>query len=248
VRGSAWTRCAVGAVIAATVIVRSPPVAAHEPLDLKSASDLLLKVGALQARSRSGERTGRAVAAFELGETIQIIVAELNRDLAAHGGQLGLSSKMLVEQLGRRNIHLSLWPEATRFRSYVAPYESCLDLDPEGTRRADALLRVLQGRFYDSFRYDPLQTDSIDWPALAKQIEMGETLLTAAPDHREHEEATFIVAVNYLRATRLAPTPELVSRYADRARQALEDFARAYPDSMRATAAQVLVRAVPPPD
>ena len=95
-------------------------------------------------------------------------------DLAAHG-ELGLASSVLVNELKARGIELSYWPEAKRYKNYLAPFEQYVALLPQGPKRADALFRILQGRFYDSFMYDPLQPLDLDWPGLVARIKNSPT-------------------------------------------------------------------------
>ena len=66
----------------------------------------------------------------------------------------------------------------------------------------------------------------------------------AALSADDTEEASFIHAVDLARAARLAPAPEVVHAYASKARNSLTAFADAYPESMRAAAARMILKSV----
>ncbi len=241
--------CALGGFVAAlaAALLAWTPAYAHKPLSALDAVRLLGEIDELQTAHGQGTRVARAYAAYELGETIRSVIEVLNRDLA-NRGDLGVTSERLASALKARGIDLSYWPQANRYRGYLVPYESSLELAPHGPYRADALLRLIQGRFYDGFLYDPLQPIDLDWPRLTERLAEAETFASIAPNHPESEEATFILAVEYVRAARMAPAVALARTYAKRARDALTAFTRSYPESMRTSAARMLIGAVPAVD
>lgn len=232
------------AVALAAAILGATPASAHRLLDAAATDRFLERIGALDADVGRGE----AEATFQLGETVARIVDLLNRDLAVHGGESGLASTVLVNELQRRGIGLSFSPAATRYRSYLRPFERYLALAPTGERRADALFRLLQGRFYDSFVSDPFRWLDLDWPGLISQIEAAQAFVADYPDHGHSEEALFILAVNLVRAVRAAPDAETARPYRQRARAALTAYRDGYPDSLRAVAVRELLRNLPPAD
>ena len=217
---------------------------AHDPISADAAIGLVEQISALQAKTAPGSAS-RAAAACELGAKMEHVVQVLNRDLASHEGELGMSATVLADQLKARNVALSYWEKARRYRAYTAPLEVCVAIGPDAARRSEALFRLLRGRFYDSFLYNPLQPADLDWPRLERQIGDAERFLSLSPGPSEREEAEFILAVEYVRAARMAPDDKIAKSFGDRARAALDAFARAYPDSMRTQAALVLVNAIP---
>jgi hypothetical protein len=58
------------------------------------------------------------------------------------------------------------------------------------------------------------------------------------------EEAAFIHAIDLARAARLVPEPDAARAYAGKARAALAAFAEAYPESMRAASAEVILKSL----
>ncbi len=217
---------------------------AHVPISADAAIGLVERIGALQAEAAPGSAS-RAAAACELGTMMERVVQVLNRDLASHEGELGMSSTVLADQLKARNIALSYWEKARRYRAYTAPLEICAAIGPDAARRSEALFRLLRGRFYDSFLYNPLQPVDLDWPRLERQIGDAERFLSQGPGPNEREEAEFILAVEYVRAASMAPDGGIANSFGDRARAALAAFIGAYPDSMRTQAALVLKNAIP---
>jgi len=218
----------------------------HEMIDAERAGIYLKRIrehNAAMAHGRSVEQ--RAEAHFALGETVARIVEFLNRDLTSHHGELGLANTMIVHELKAQGIELTMWPEAMRYKSYVKPFERYVALLPEGPRRAEALFRIFQGRFYDSFIYDPLQPIDLDWLDLVVRIKQEEAFLERYPDFRNREEVHFILAADYVRAARQALGANSRMTYAARAQVMLQEFLTAYPNSLRATAAQMLLESLP---
>ncbi len=221
------------------------PASAHELIDAEGAEGYLNRAGNLSAVIATAESAGnKAQALYALGEMIDRITDLLNRDLGSHG-ELGLATTVLVNELKGHGIALSFWPEANRYTSYLAPFERYVALHPEGPRGADALFRVLQGRFYDSFVYDPFQPVGLDWRGIVAQTEDAQDFLALYPDYPNKEEAFFILAVDYARAAREAPDGELARVYRGWARATLKEFHETYPDSLRAAAARALLQSFP---
>lgn len=237
--------------LAAAALASSPRAArAHEPISADAAVTLVEEATGLHAALAKAKDSAKADAeqadaACGLGVKMELIVQILNRDLAAHGGDQGMSAQVLINQLKRQGVALSFWPEARRYRAYLAPLETCVAVAGDDPRGRDALYRLVRGRFYDSFVYNPLEPVGLDWPGLRRRIANAERLLATRPGPAEREEAAFILAVNYVRASRMAPNADATESYGDRARTALGDFVGAYPDSIRSQAAQVLVGAIP---
>ena len=239
-------RLGVFAVALVAACLGSTPAAPHQALDGEAMDAFLTRVTALNAAVAAGET--RAETTYRLGETVARIVDTLNRDIAMHGGETRLVSTVLVNELKGRGIDLSFSPAATRYRSYLAPFERYLALAPTGDRRADALFRVLQGRFYDSFVSDPFRWLDLDWPGLVAQIEAARAFVADYPDHADKEEALFILAVNLVRAVRAAPDADAARRYRERARAALTAYRDGHPDSLRGVAVRELLRSLPAAD
>lgn len=222
------------------------PALGHELLDAERGETYLNQIRELNAAITQGKSIQqRAEALFALGETVTSMVESLNRDLVSHHGELGLASTVIMHELKAQGIELTLWPEAMRYKSYTKPFEQYLAFLPEGPRGAEALFHILKGRFYDSFIYDPLQPVDLDWPVLVAQIKEAEAFLARYPDFRNREEAFFILAVDYVRAARQTSDANLRAFYVPRARNALQEFFTTYPDSVRASAAQMLLARLP---
>jgi hypothetical protein len=229
---------------AAALLLAAAGARAHEPISADAAIGLVEEMSRLSERLADEQDPGRAEAACVLGARMTFVVQVLNRDLAAHGDQ-GMSAAVLASQLSARGMALKLWPEARRYRAYLAPLEACVALAPVGPARNEALFELVRGRFYDSFIHNPLEPVDLDWPRLRTAIVDAESLNRRALADDQREEAAFILAIDYLRAARMAPESVTAAAFADLARGALVKFPRTFPDSMRAAATEMLLGAVP---
>lgn len=237
--------CVLAAVLL-TALLRISWVSAHDLLDAEEAERYLQRIDELNATIIKGDSVvKKAEALFVLGETVAHITTSLNRDLVSHNGELGLVSTVLVNELRGRGVDLSWWPEASRYRSYVQPFEQYIALLPHGPKRAEALFRILQGRFYDSFVSDPLQPVAVPWSALVTEIEHAKALLAHHPTYHNREEVLFILAVDYVRASWQAPDAALRQAYVTQARAALQAFHATYPNSLRTAATRMLLERLP---
>jgi hypothetical protein len=103
-----------------------------------------------------------------------------------------------------------------------------------------ARFELLKAGFYESFVLDPFQLIGMNFDDLDRQITEAKSLasLLSIPD--DAEEAAFIHAL--ARAARLLREPDVARAYAGKAREALGAFAKAYPESMRAASAEVILK------
>jgi hypothetical protein len=241
-------RISLRGLILGGLFALAPMAQAHEPLEPAEAETILERIVASRAVAREGAPADRAEALYALGENVARVTAELNRDLLAHGGDLGLATSVLAGELNRRGIHLSYSAPAKRYKAYLPPYEDYLAVAPEGPRAADAGFHILAGRFYDSFVADPFRLIDLDWPGLTDQISRAEELLARYPAHEDREEILFILGVDCVRAARLAPDDATAKTYAGRARAVLTALQDAYPDGLRAITARTLLKSLPADD
>ena len=230
----------VVALLASASAASVAPASAHEPISTAASIALVKQIAKLNAVAGDMRAKERAEAACDLGAKMAFVVQELNRELAQHG-ELGMNSQVLTKQLKALGVAVSFQPEMKRYRAYLSPLEICVALAPESAKRNAALFRLVRGRFYDSFLYDPLKPIGLTWRRLKAGIAAAERFLSSRPNPTEHEEAAFILAVDYIRATRMAPDDMIARSYAEKARVALTEFVAAYPDSIRVGAAEVLL-------
>lgn len=216
------------------------PARAHDLITEDVAQRYLATLGAQDAIRRStAPAPQRAEAAYRMGRTLDEIREFLNRDLSAHGQVQGLASNRLVLELKARGTPLSQLPDG-RYAANLDYYHDALRLDPKGVREPDALFSLLQGHFYDSFDDDPLSPGRQSAAALLEQIALGERLMTRGAHPWAAEEARFIVLVHYVQAARTARDARNRHEYAGKARAAMLQFEKLYPDSLRAAALPVL--------
>jgi hypothetical protein len=206
---------------------------AHDLITAESAQSYLAAVAESQKTIASKEPAAkRALAHLELGKTLEEIRELLNRDLAAHGKVQGLPSNYLLAELQRQGAPLAWSEKRRRFGANTQYFERSLAFAPRGPHATDAGLRLLLGRFYDSFESDPLAADE-SWPQLAGQIALAEGLAERDLPSDAREEAEFIGAILHARASLRAPDAGARRSHATRARQAIAAFEARYPDSLR---------------
>lgn len=217
---------------------------AHDLITAESAQTYLAAVAASQKTIASkAPAAKRALAHFELGKTLDEIRELLNRDLAAHGKVQGLPSHYLVAELQRLGAPLAWSEKRRRFGANTQYFEQALALAPRGPHATDAALRLLLGRFYDSFESDPLAVDE-SWPRLAEQIALAEGLAARELLSEAREEVEFIGAILHARASLRAPDAGSRRSHATRARQAAAAFEARYPHSLRSALMPMLREAL----
>ena len=206
---------------------------AHDLITAASAQTYLAAVAEAQKTIASQEPAARrALAQLDLGKTLDEIRELLNRDLAAHGKVQGLPSNYLVAELRRQGVPLAWSEKRRRFGADTRHFEQALALAPRGPHANDAGLRLLLGRFYDSFESDPLAAEE-SWPRLAEQIALVQDLAARDLPSDAREEVEFIGAILHARASLRAPDAGARRSHGRRAREAIVAFEARYPDSLR---------------
>lgn len=217
---------------------------AHDLITAESAQTYLAAVAESQKTIASKEPAARrALAHLDLGKTLDEIRELLNRDLAAHGTVQGLPSNFLIAELQRQGVPLAWSEKRRRFSANTQYFERSLALAPRGPHATDAGLRLLRGRFYDSFESDPLAADE-SWPRLAGQIALAEDLVARELQGDTREEVEFIGAILHARANLHAPDAGSRRSHGRRARQAIAAFEARHPDSLRSALMPILREAL----
>jgi hypothetical protein len=232
-----------GAVVAAALLAAAA-ASAHDLITAASAEHYLRQLGKWQAlAAASAPVAERAEAQYRIGAMLDEIRELLNRDLAAHGAVQGLPSNYLLAELRRQGAALAWAERRRRFGANTHYFEQTLELSPHGPRAADAGLRLLQGRFYDSFDSDPLTADE-PWPQLSGQIALAEDLMARDFPGDAREELEFIGVILHARANLSAPDAASRRSHGRRARQAIAAFEARYPDSLRSAVMPILREAL----
>lgn len=213
---------------------------AHDLITAESAQTYLAAVAQSQKTIASKEPAAkRALAHLDLGKTLDEIRELLNRDLAAHGNVQGLPSNYLLAELRRHGAPLAWSEKRRRFTANTQYFEQALGLAPRGPRATDAGVRLLQGRFYDSFETDPLAADE-PWPRLAEQVVLAEDLAARELQGDAREEVRFIGAILHARASLRAPDAASRRSHGRKATEAITAFEARYPDSLRSAVMPIL--------
>ena len=220
------------------------PALAHDLITAEEAQRYLAQADqALSVIKSRDPALRRAQADVSLGRMLDEIRDLLNRDLATHGKVQGLPSNYLMAELRSKGAPLNF--AQGRYLAHVSYYREALRVAPDGPHVAEATLRWMRGAFYDSFDEDPLELRGQTPEQLREQLALGERFVQRFPTHPEIEEARFILLVQTIRAANAAPDGVSRVALAAKARDAGQDFATRYPDSMRAAAVPVLLERLP---
>ena len=213
---------------------------AHDLLTAESVQAYLARVADLQKTLASANTSeARAQASLQLGQTLDEIRELFNRDIEAHGKVQGLPSSVLMSELSAYGAPLAYSARANRFTANLTYYRDALRWAPSGPIVAEASFALLKGYFYDSFGDDPLQPVSQSRAQLSEQIRLGEALMRDFPRHAQREETSFILAIHYMQAARAEAGTR--ARFLEEARALVGEFAKAYPDSLRAATLATLL-------
>lgn len=229
-----------GLLVLAAMLLVFDSAAAHEVLDTAAMEDYL---GRLDRAALAGEDRARtAEALFERGEVLSESVGLLNQDYMVHAGSHGTVAEIYLRELAARGLAPVLSPDLGRYPIPTRAYERYLaETDGQGEHAAEALHEIIAARFHDSFSIDPFAPLSDDWDSIRLSIADAEAFVSRFPDHPDLPEVRFILAVTYGRAASMAPDAADRRRYRAAAADGLSDFAAAYPQSMRAAAAEALL-------
>jgi len=225
-------------VAVAALLLTAVAANAHDLITAESAQRYLQQARKWQALAASSPPQ-RAEAQYRIGAMLDEIREFLNRDLAAHGTVQGLPSAFLVAELQRQGVPLAWSQQRRRFGANTQYFERSLAFAPRGPHATDAGLRLLLGRFYDSFESDPLAADE-SWPRLAGQIALAEYLVDRELQSDEREEVEFIGAILHARANLRAPDAGARHSHGRRAREAIAAFEARHPDSLRSALMPIL--------
>jgi hypothetical protein len=217
--------------------------AAHEIIDLDRANELVGAADSAAERVTTASAQGaRGEALFSLG-TVQIEVTDLlNRDMAAHSGQLTLNGEILLKALSEHKLAPQFDEVLHRYLLPRQHLQEAIGLAPDASYTPRARFLLVKASFYESFAFDPFKPLRADIPALEKESSEAEALVPLLADPDEKEEAAFIQAIDLAREVRLAARTENASPVEAKARAALKSFADTYPDSMRAASAAVILQ------
>jgi hypothetical protein len=220
---------------------------AHEIIDLDKANELVAAADSAADRARNAsDGASKGEMLFSLGVALIEATDLVNRDAAAHSGELTLNGQILLKGLSQRNL-------APRFeealRRYLLPrqqLEEAIRLAPGASYVPRARFALLKASFYESFAFDPFKPLRADISAIQQESSEAEALAPLLKDPDEKEEAAFIHAVDLAREVKLAGKSEIAStvepKALGKARAALKTFAESYPDSMRAASANVILQ------
>jgi len=215
---------------------------AHDLIDIERANALVSAADEEVARAKTASGPGpEGRARFALGMVLVEATNILNRDLAAHSGRLTVNAELLLKPLVQRDLAPRLDDTIGRYRLPRTPLEEAIRLSPEAPYTLRARFELLKAGFYESFVLDPFQLVGIGLDDLDHQIAEAKALALALASGDDAEEAAFIHAIDLARASQLAP-PEGRRAFTEKALTALGAFSEAYPQSIRAATAGVIIK------
>jgi hypothetical protein len=217
--------------------------AAHETIDLEKANELVAAADSAEDRVRKAYDQGtEGQTLFSLGAVLIEATDLLNRDMAAHSGQLTLNGQLLLNGFAQRNLAPRFDEALNRYLLPKQQLQEAIRLAPGASYAPRARFALLKASFYESFAFDPFKPLHADVLALQQESSEAETLVRLLEDPDEREEAAFIHAIDLAREVKLATDAGIASTIEAKARAALRIFAEAYPDSMRAASASVILQ------
>ena len=214
---------------------------AHDMIDIERANGLVSAADEEVALAKIAGPGPEGMVRFALGMVLVEATNILNRDLAAHSGRLTVNAELLLKALVQRDLAPRLDDAIGRYRLPRTPLEEAIRLSPEAPYSLRARFELLKAGFYESFVLDPFQLVGIGLDDLDHQIAEAKALALAIASGDDAEEAAFIHAIDLARASQLAP-PKERRAYAGKARTALRAFSEAYPQSIRAATAGVIIK------
>ena len=187
--------------------LRSP--GAHETIDADGVNAILAATDTAAARLKSAAGSAaEGEAMFALGMVQVEATAVLNRDLAAHSGQLTFNGQSLQKALAQRNLAPRLDDAIGRYRLPTASLEQALHLSLAPSDALRARFELLKAGFYESFVLDPFQLVGMSFDDLERQIAEAKSLASVLSIPDDAEEAAFIHAIDLARAARLVREPD----------------------------------------
>ena len=217
--------------------------AAHEIIDLDRTNELVAAADKAAERvTKASDLQAKGETLFSLGTMLIDATDLLNRDIAAHGGQLTLNGEILLKALSQRHLAPQLDEALHRYLLPRQQLQEAIRLAPAASYTPRARFALLKAGFYESFAFDPFKPLRADISALENESSEAEALAHLLEDADEKEEAAFIHAIDLAREVRLAANAETSSAIGPKARAALKSFAETYPDSMRAASATVILQ------
>ena len=235
--------CVLGLLVGLFLAAAVAGAAAHEIVDLNKANELVAAAAsAVDRESKASDQGTRVGTLYSLGAVLVEATDLLNRDLAAHSGELTLNGQLLLNGFARRNL-APQFDEA--LKRYLLPrqlLQEAIRIAPAASYAPRARFALLKSSFYESFAFDPFKPMHADISALQKESSEAEALVPLLDDADEREEAAFIHAIDLAREVKLAADAKIASDTEPKARAALKIFAETYPDSMRAASASVVLQ------
>jgi hypothetical protein len=228
-------RALAGAML---VLALSTPAVGH---DIERAEALLGEIAAHRKTAATGPtESDRAEATFQLGETVETLVAALNLDVAAHGTR-DLVAELVVRRLRAHALDVAWAPREGRYVYDLGAFADYLRRAPRGRWAPEAKFRLIARRFYATLGTDPATLVGTDVGALLAALAEEERFLAEHASHERAETVRFFLAVDHYRIARNIPDPVRAREHERRARQALQHTVERSTEAFEVRAAQTLL-------
>jgi hypothetical protein len=215
---------------------------AHDTIDIDKANELVAAADSAADRALKASHQGNeGEMLFSLGTVLVEATDLLNRDMAAHSGQLTVNGQLLLKGFAQRNLAPHFDQALNRYLLPREQLREAIRLAPASPYAPRARFALLRASFYESFAFDPFKPLQADIRPLQQESAEAGALVPLLDDPDEKEEAAFIHAIDLAREVKLTAIAEIPSTV-EKARAALRTFAQTYPDSMRAASASVVLQ------
>src|SRR6516162_2927346 len=179
--------------------------AAHEIVDLNKANELVAAAdSAVDRETKAPDQETRGGTLYSLGAVLVEATDLLNRDLAAHSGELTLNGQLLLNGFAQRHLAPQFDEALKRYLLPRRPLQEALRIAPAASNAPRARFALLKSSFYESFAFDPFKPLHADIAALRQESSEAEALVALLEDVDGREEAAFIHAIDLAREVELA--------------------------------------------
>jgi hypothetical protein len=183
---------APGLLIGFFLAVAITGAAAHETIDLDRANQLVAAADSAKEHvtKASGQGTEGEML-FSLGAVLTEATDLLNRDMAAHSGQLTLNGQLLLKGFVQRSLAPHFDEALSRYLLPRQQLQEAIRLAPAASYVPRARFALLKASFYESFAFDPFKPLRADISALQRESSEAEALVPLLEDPRRERGGRF---------------------------------------------------------
>jgi hypothetical protein len=214
------------------------PAAGH---DVERTEALLVAVAEHRRTAHQAPTEGERVeATFRLGETVEMLVDAVNRDVAVHGTP-DLFAELVVKRLQAQGLSVAWTPAEQRYVYDLAAFHDCIRRAPHGPWAPEAKFRLIARRFYATLGANPATLVGTDVAGVLEAVADEARFLREHASHPRAGTVRFFLAVDHYRVSRNIVDPARAREHAGRARRALRETVTRSTEPFERRAAQALL-------